>query len=381
MTQPTNHRILSKWMFFALAIGMIWSGGTWALEQKTESSAPPQGRVKTTPVAALIDIADPAHVMGAESCKECHKSEYAAWSVTKHAKNYERIDSSAGKKILDAYGNKETCLKCHSTPHTDSAKFENEMVGVSCESCHTAAGGPDGWFKLHSDYGAKDMKREDEDAVKREKRLAACDKAGMIRSSNLYAIAKNCYSCHIVADEKLLAADHKPGQSSFDLIPWIQGEVRHNYQVDQTTNAESPSLLKARDGIDTKQHQRMLLVVGKMVELEICLENLASIDEANLGESYAGRRGWAGRAEDAFEFLDEEIGEAIDNEHVKAAVAAVKDIDLGRKFKDQDGAKTAAEELSKIAQAFTAESGSTDLSGLDDLLEDLDNPKGTPHSP
>jgi len=381
MTQPHQRRNLPKWTLAGLTLAIVWSGVSFALDAPTDSSGASPERVKTVPVSALIDIDDPAHVVGSESCKECHKSEYAAWSATTHAKNYQRIDSSAGKKILEAYGNKETCLKCHSTPHTDSAKFATEMVGVSCESCHTPAGGPNGWFKVHSDYGAKDMKREDEDAAHREQRLAACEEAGMIRSSNLYSIAKNCYSCHIVADEKLLAADHKPGQSSFDLIPWIQGEVRHNYQVDQSVNAESPSLLNARDGINTKQHQRMLLVVGKMVELEMCLSHLAAIDEANLGESYAGRRGWAGRAEDAFEFLDEEIGEAIDNEHVKAAIAAVEDIELGRKFEDQEAAKAAAAELSKIAQAFTKESVSVDLSDLDELLEDLDNPKGTPHSP
>ncbi len=330
------------------------------------------------PIVMADDI-DAAKVKGAQSCKKCHEAEYTAWTKTMHFKNHNRITESAGKGYAQKYGGTDTCKSCHSTPHTAGAQFAG-TAGVSCESCHTPAGGANGWFDIHSNYGGKDIKREAETEANRKKRLAACDASGMIRAANSYSLAKNCYSCHIVADEKLLKAGHKPGHGDFDLVAWMQGEIRHNFQVDQKTNAESPSLLKARDGIEADQRKRVLLVVGKMVELEVCLQNLASIDGANLKEAYAGRKGWAGRAEDAFEFLDEEIGEAIDNEHVKAAVAAVKDIDLGRKFKDQAGARAAAEKLATAAKMFAA-SKEADLAGLDELVKDLDKPKGTIYEP
>ncbi len=360
-------------LWFGGMLLVIWSGATLAVSDE-ETDSP--GRVRSL-TGHLIT--DPAKVMGAESCKECHKSEHAAWSASMHAKNYERIDSSSGKKIAAAYGSTKVCQNCHSTPHTDTAKFAG-AVGVSCESCHSQSGGENGWFAIHSDYGGKEIKRENETQEHLKERLAKCETAGMVRAADAHALAKNCYACHLIADEKLLAAGHKTGQSSFDLIPWMQGEVRHNFQVDQNENAESPSLLKARYGTTLEQRKRILLVVGKMVELETCLRNLASIDAGNLNESYAGRRGWAGRAEDAYEFLDEEIGEAVENDQIKAALKAVKKIDLGRKFEDQAGAKVAADELAEIVRTFVEDADAAELSDLDKLVNDLDKPKGTPYT-
>ena len=330
--------------------------------------------------ATAADGIDAAKVKGAESCKKCHESEYAAWTKSVHFRNHERIASSAGQGYAQKYGGTDACLSCHSTPHTATAKFAGS-VGVSCESCHTPAGGSDGWFDIHSDYGGEDVKRADETEAHLKQRLAACEASGMIRAADAYALAKNCYSCHIVADEKLLKAGHKPGHNDFDLIPWMQGEVRHNFQVDQKANADSPSLLNARDGIAADQRKRVLLVVGKIVELEICLRNLAAIDAGSLKEAYAGRKGWAGRAEDAYEYLTDEIGEATSNEHVKAAVAAVDGIDLGRKFEDQAGAEVAADKLAEAAKLLAADNGDAELAGLDALVKDLDKPKGTPYKP
>ncbi len=179
----------------------------------------------------------------------------------------------------------------------------------------------------------------------------------------------------------MLAAGHKPGHSDFDLIPWMQGEVRHNFQVDQKTNAESPSLLAARAGIDTAQRRRLMLVVSRIVELEVCLRNLAAIDAGNLKARYAGRRGWAGRAEDAFESLAEEIGPAVSSPAVDAAVAAVENITLGRKFTDQAAASEAADKLQMAARLLIAEQAEVDLAGVDELLEDLDKPQGDSWQP
>ncbi len=328
-----------------------------------------------------VDLAlDASEIKGAVSCQKCHQAEYSAWKLSTHSRNHERISSSAGKKYAQAYGGTEKCMTCHSTPHTPEAQFEGP-VGVSCESCHMPAGGDSGWFELHSNYGAEGIKREDESADHLAQRMLACEDAGMIRAGNTYSLARNCYSCHIVADEKLLAAGHKPGHSDFDLIPWMQGEVRHNFQVDQKQNAESPSLLKARDGISADQRKRVMLVVGKIVELEICLRNLATMDTGNLKESYAGRRGWAGRAEEAFEYLAEEVAPVVDNENIDAAVSAVSDLTLGRKFKDQQGAAAAAEKLKIAATLLVADQNEVDLAGLQKLVDDLGRSQGKTYQP
>ncbi|MDG2391325.1 MAG: multiheme c-type cytochrome [Planctomycetaceae bacterium] len=385
MTFSQNRLAKNNCLLLAGLLALIGTGLSSAFsgnpEQAASSDASKNDSVATYHTSTMAVFNSPEHIVGAASCKECHKAEHATWTATVHSKNFARIGSPSGQKISAAFGNTDACLKCHSTPHAPTAKFDSPQVGVSCESCHSAAGGSEGWFKLHSNYGGEGVKRGDETEAHRKERLAACDASGMIRASNVYALAKNCYSCHVVADEKLLAAGHKPGHSDFDLIPWMQGEVRHNFQVDQTVNAESPSLLKARDGITTEQRKRVLLVVSRMVELETLLRNLGLISEENLGESYAGRRGWAGRAEDVYEYLDEEIGKAIDNEHVKAAVDAVKEIELGRKFEDQAAAIDAADQLAEIAQAFLKSAGEADLGGLDPLIEELDKPVGKPYLP
>lgn len=331
-----------------------------------------EGRSGTVPAL------DASRVMGAESCKKCHASEFAAWEHTVHFKNHERITSDAGAKYIQAYGSSDACYTCHSTPQPEGTET---VVGVSCESCHTAAGGDGGWFAIHSDYGhgpgmmTDDWRNEDE--AHRTERMAACEEAGMIRAANVYELAQNCYSCHIVSDEKLLESGHKPGQGAFDLVSWIQGEVRHNFQRDQQVNAESPSLLADRSGIDAAERKRVLLVVGKLVELEVCLRNLAAAD--NLRSDYA--QGWAGRADDAKDFLEDELLAAVEDEDVQAAFDAVDPIRLGRRFRDQDAAGEAADVIAKAAASFAERHDGSELAALDELVEASPDPKGETYQP
>jgi hypothetical protein len=323
---------------------------------------------------------DASKVTGAEACAKCHQSEHAAWQKSVHSGNHQRITSPAGKEYIKAYGSDQACAKCHSTPHEAGAAFAKKVVGVSCESCHSPAGGDSGWFALHSDYGGKDVKREEESNDHREKRLAACEGKGMIRAENVYALAKNCFSCHIVSDEKLLQAEHKPGQSAFELVSWIHGEVRHNFQVDQKTNAEGPSLLEATKGVTAQQRKRVLLVVGKMVELEICLQNLGSMNKKNLKKGYAGRKGWSGRAKKANDYLKKKVLAAVDDPDVQAAVDAASKVKL-RRFKQQKEALAAAEAISIATQKFVAAHDGSKLAGLDKLVGKLPAPKGKAFQP
>lgn len=356
-------------LFGAIVVGGLFAGIVYAGETGQRAAVVISNAAVAFPgSSADATTFDASKVKGAEACVKCHKSEHAAWQKTVHAGNFQRITSAAGKKYIQAYGSDQVCAKCHSTPHEAGAAFAQKVVGVSCESCHSPAGGDSGWFALHSDYGGEGVKREDETEDHRTKRLAACQEAGMIRAENVYALAKNCFSCHIVSDEKLLEAEHKPGQSAFDLVSWIQGEVRHNFQVDQMVNAESPSLLKATKGINAQQRKRVLMVVGAMVELEVCLHNLGSMDEKNLKKGYAGRRGWSGRAKKAADFLEKKVLKAVKDPDIEAAVDAASKVKL-RRFKDQEGALAAAEAISAAAQKFVAAHDGSKLAELDDLVE------------
>ena len=64
---------------------------------------------------------------------------------------------------------------------------------------------------------------------------------GIGKRESVYDIAKNCLSCHTVPNEALVNAGH-PTSEKFEFVRWSQGEVRHNFQLDKSTNAESPTL-------------------------------------------------------------------------------------------------------------------------------------------
>ncbi len=323
---------------------------------------------------------DPARVRGAESCRECHASEYSAWTHTRHFRTHRRIESPSGRRYIRALGSTDLCQTCHSTPHTQEAAF-TEPVGVSCESCHGASGGENGWFTIHADYGGSGLSHDQETAEHRTARLAACDAAGMFRPQNSYGLALRCYTCHIVGDESLLEAGHRGGHRRFELLSWIQGEVRHNFHVDPNHNAESPSLLARRDGIDARRHRRVLWIAGRLAELETCLRRLAAADPDHLTKRYAGRRGWAGRAEKVRDELLEKIGPQVPDPRMAAVVEAVRDLPLGRHFRDQAAARKAAEILHEKAKQLLDEQDQVDLAGLDPLIENSSRPRGTTWQP
>ena len=135
------------------------------------------------------------------------------------------------------------CTTCHGTQQNDA-----NLKAVSCESCHGAAGGDSGWLKVHNFFGAdldpKDRaSREKEAEADYHKRLADCDRLGMRRSDNLYALAKNCFECHTVPNETLVNEGQHPTETkAFEIVEFSQGDVRHNFQLNQAENAEAPTL-------------------------------------------------------------------------------------------------------------------------------------------
>jgi len=65
-----------------------------------------------------------ATYIGADKCKMCHKTEYASWEGTPHAKAFDRLKP-------EEQSNAE-CLGCHATGASA------EMPNVQCEMCHGA---------------------------------------------------------------------------------------------------------------------------------------------------------------------------------------------------------------------------------------------------
>lgn len=211
-----------------------------------------------------LAASDPAKIVGPNACAECHKQEVEAWKGSHHFKTFRNMPRNAlGKRIAGKMGIKRIkseglCLTCHYTVQEKDNQSE-VVAGISCESCHSA--GQD-WIKVHSSYSGK--KAETESKAEAKARWKLSEAKGMIRPGSIYRLAKNCFGCHVVPQEKLVnTGGHRAG-SAFDLVAWSQGEVRHN-----TWHS------KGKDNVvAAPERKRMLYLVGLGVELEMALRAL-----------------------------------------------------------------------------------------------------------
>jgi len=299
-----------------------------------------------------------AVVVGQKKCQECHETESKAWLASPHATaSSADLSSDKAPAFAQAMGvtgdlKSSLCAQCHSTDPDSSS-----VNGVSCESCHTPAG-PEasGWFKFHSDYGlpfggtgSPISMRDQEPEAHRESRVARCDELGMIRSTNIYGVAKNCLACHTVPNEKLVNAGH-PTSKRFELVRWSQGVVRHNFALDQSSNAEAPSLwlnpIPARPNRSPANRKKLMFVTGQLADLEISLRARAEASDGDYGKAFNAR------IKDA----KDELEDLSHIPEVQLALAAVGDIDRGRlrQFTGEDAQffADAAEEVLRAASSF-----------------------------
>ena len=178
----------------------------------------------------------------------------------------------------------ETCYLCHYTlEQKDAGSRPVAKSGTSCESCHGASSE---WLSIHDNYGGKDVKRDQESAEHKAKRIAESKAAGLIWPTMKYEVAENCMTCHglanpdLKADDlaKMLGAGH-PINPEFELVKYSQGTVRHrHYPPDIKTNAEmSPS------------EQAELYVIGQAAALVSAASVLSKSSEAKYVEAQKKR--------------------------------------------------------------------------------------------
>lgn len=222
------------------------------------------------PVFALE--VDHSKIMGADECGECHKDEVKVWRETKHYKTFNELARrDKAKEIADKMGvkrikNDSECMNCHFTNKMESGEL-TPVSGISCESCHTPA---KDWIKVHNDFGGKDVKKENETPDHKAQRLAAIEKTTMIRPRDIYALAQNCYQCHLVPNEKLVnVGGHKAG-SKFELVTYSQGDNRHNFVRSASGKDNTESSVERR---------RVMYIVGQALELENSLRNVGKATE------------------------------------------------------------------------------------------------------
>jgi Cytochrome c554 and c-prime len=296
---------------------------------------------------------DAAKIVGADQCAKCHQPEVQQWTRTPHFATFDslhrqpRAKEIAGKLGVSSIKRSEICTRCHYTLQNQEGR-ERVVAGVSCESCH---GGALNWLTMHADYGGAGITRATEPVEHRAKRVADSVAHGMNNPHNIYLIARQCYDCHTVPNEKLVnVGGHLAGSRDFELVAWSQGMVRHNYaRAGGATNATlSPDDL------------RVMYVVGVLTDLEYSLRAVAAATEkANFGITSAQR---AARMKKRLHEIQKLVNEPL----LQPALDAVATLEL--RLNNQHSILAAADTIAKAANEFAEKADGKQLATIDPLL-------------
>jgi Cytochrome c554 and c-prime len=308
-------------------------------------------------------VRDPAKVIGVDQCAKCHQPEIQQWMHTPHYATFETLHRlPRAKEIADKLGlpsikRNDVCTQCHYTKQFEDGR-DRVVAGVSCESCH---GGAHDWVALHNDYGGPGVTKAAESAEHRAKRVADSVAKGMNNPHNIYLIARQCYDCHTVPNEKLVnVGGHLAGSQEFELVSWSQGMVRHNFvRGGGTTNA-----------MPSQEELRVMFVVGVMTDLEYSLRATATAtDKSTFGVASAKR---AARMKKKLL----EIQKLINNQHLNPALEAIDAVEL--RLGNSAAIVVAADVVGKTANDFAEKADGKQLTAIDSLLPRLDQYKNQP---
>lgn len=331
------------------------------------------GRAVDRPEALLpVPFDDPARVVGVVDgdCRMCHAAEVSAWKHTAHARSDERLYEPHARDYAAAVGiapdelrTDSLCLRCHTTQAVDRYGRVRPISGVSCESCHGAAGGNPGWLNPHAVYGPNGTTVDRETPEHLARRIAFCESQGMIRPAHIYELAQRCLSCHIVDVPELVAAGHSSGSFGFEFEAWSNGEIRHNFHQNPQHNAPAPSLLMAREGVAPQHRRRVKFVAGLLADLEVTLRSRA----------YATKPGHADYAAELAERAESVLDRlaAMNTAETQAAVTLVRP--LMRDMKKIAGTdphiiRNTARQVGQLGRAFVDAHDGSRLEAVDRLL-------------
>jgi formate-dependent nitrite reductase cytochrome c552 subunit len=298
-------------------------------------------------------VPDPGRIVGADQCAKCHQPEVQQWMRTPHFATFDTLHRTPeAKQIAERLGlrsikRSNVCTQCHYTEQKQGRGLR-VVAGVSCESCH---GGAADWLALHADYGGVGVTKEQESTEHRAQRLAESIAHGMNNPHNLYLIAKQCFNCHTVPNERLVdVGGHIAGSQDFELVAWSQGAVRHNFlRTGGTSNgAASPAEL------------RLMFVVGVMTDLEYSLRAAAvATEKSTFGVTSAQR---AARTKRRLHEVQALIREPL----IQPALDAVATVEL--RLANRGAIEAAADAVGEAAYKFAEEADGEKFTALDPLL-------------
>ena len=197
----------------------------------------------------------------------------------------------------------------------------------------------------------------------------------MLYPENIYAVASNCYDCHVIDREELVNKGGHPAFSpDFDLYAWSQGEVRHSFMTDASPVKKAGNVNRAADA----NHKRLLYMVGKILNLEYELRATSKATTAKkppaADQAYGVQH--AIRATTLIKQL-EALNKLAPTDEVTGIVAAAKEVKFAIK-KGQDPFTPAADKISALAKKFVANHDGSKLGGIDSKIP---SPRGTPFKP
>lgn len=303
-----------------------------------------------------------SQVIGVNACAECHSGAHEIWEKTEHATSWGSMHrSDEAQKVAKRLGIKGSikrnpqCIECHYTAEEKNGKLK-PLSGVSCESCHGAG---EGWIDVHSDFGSG-ATAETESPQHKQQRLQMSSELGMRHRGELYNLAVQCYRCHTVPDEELINVGKHRNGGNFELLAWSQGKIRHNiFHTPGGGNRET-----------TIEHQRVLYILGQLINLEYNLRGLAQASEAG---SYS--RTMIQRVKKTQSKLESitSTGAVPEVNGLLNKVSAVK-----LQHNQAAALEEAAEQVSAVAQAFAEKNDGSTLQAVDSLLPPKRAYKGTP---
>lgn len=292
----------------------------------------------------------PEKIVGSDECGECHKAEVRAWRGSMHFKTFSDLSRRPeAREISQKLGIKRLktesdCLQCHFTAVSTGGEV-NVVEGVSCEACH---GPSQDWVDIHSDYGGKDVEKEDESPEHRAQRIKNAEAKGMLRPEHIYLIADNCLGCHTVPNERLVNVGGHPAGSAFELVSWSQGEVRHNFLNSESNQPAS------------QDRRRVLYVVGRGLELK---HGLLAVAKATKKAEYAVEM--AKRAKRATLRL-QQIQEATPIPEVAEMISVANGAAL--KLNNRQQLEAAAKKVDDATRRFSESNDGSGLAAIDSLI-------------
>lgn len=376
----------------ALALLCLFVGLSCLLAHLTRDSS---ARSAATPFATVAAVAQPDESLRADSvvghlqCLDCHRKEYGHWQKSRHvthAYDYLRTKSSKRDdyaKELDIDPEKvihaDRCVQCHGTRRQEAT--HPVITSVTCEACHNAAGGEEGWLNAHAVYGRGSVRREHESREHFDYRAQRCRSAGQLRSSDTYELIKRCYQCHVIGDEELLDAGHtaESGGMDDDFVTdkWLAEGIPHNFHLNYQIAPPHDNALAATlwlhpqfgsEGRTVENRNKVLRITAFVADLEVSLRYIvnATDEKGDLLE------GMMESIVDAYEELEDINDKEMELAEVGQILEILEDIytkcddeELTLGDEDKTACAAAADRIAEIGRTFAAQHDGSKLSDIE----------------